>query len=67
MPSRAPALRLLRLKVPTDLEPIEARLVDALPRDDGWQFEPKSPARGAVAPSRIRIVKTMEKRRGSPH
>ena len=43
MPSRAPALRLLRLKVPTDLEPIKARLVDALPRDGGWQFEPKSP------------------------
>ena len=43
MPSRAPALRLIRLKVPTDLEPIKARLVDALPRDGGWQFEPKSP------------------------
>jgi ATP-dependent DNA ligase len=31
----------MRLKVPTDLEPMEARLVDALPRDPGWQFEPK--------------------------
>ena len=41
IPSHAPALRLMRLKVPTDLEPMEARLVDALPRDGGWQFEPK--------------------------
>jgi ATP-dependent DNA ligase len=31
----------MRLKVPTDLEPMEARLVEALPRDPGWQFEPK--------------------------
>ncbi len=31
----------MRLKVPTELEPMEARLVDALPRDGGWQFEPK--------------------------
>ena len=39
--ARAPVLRLMRLKVPTDLKPMEARLVDALPRDGGWQFEPK--------------------------
>ena len=31
----------MRLKVPTDLEPMEARLVDALPHEGGWQFEPK--------------------------
>jgi ATP-dependent DNA ligase len=31
----------MRLKVPSDLEPMEARLVDALPREAGWQFEPK--------------------------
>ena len=31
----------MRLKVPTDLKRMEARLMDALPRDDGWQFEPK--------------------------
>ena len=29
------------LKVPTDLAPMEARLVDALPGESGWQFEPK--------------------------
>ena len=27
--------------VPRDLAPMEARLVDALPTDPGWQFEPK--------------------------
>lgn len=31
----------MRLKVPTDLVPMEARLVDALPSEAGWQFEPK--------------------------
>jgi ATP-dependent DNA ligase len=31
----------VRLPVPLDLEPMEARLVDAIPRDPGWQFEPK--------------------------
>jgi ATP-dependent DNA ligase len=31
----------VRLSVPLDLEPMEARLVEALPRDPGWQFEPK--------------------------
>ena len=31
----------MRLKVPTELEPMEARSVDELPRDIGWQFEPK--------------------------
>jgi len=31
----------MRLKVSSDIEPMEARLVDALPRDAGWQFEPK--------------------------
>jgi ATP-dependent DNA ligase len=29
------------LAVPLDIEPMEARLVDALPEDPGWQFEPK--------------------------
>lgn len=29
------------LPVPLDLSPMEARLVDELPRDPGWQFEPK--------------------------
>lgn len=29
------------LPVPTDLEPMEARLVDALPEEPGWRFEPK--------------------------
>jgi ATP-dependent DNA ligase len=31
----------VRLAVPTDLEPMEARLVEALPRESGWQYEPK--------------------------
>jgi len=31
----------MHLKVPTDLEAMEARLVEALPRDPGWQFAPK--------------------------
>jgi ATP-dependent DNA ligase len=31
----------VRLAVPTDLQPMEARLVDALPREPGWQYEPK--------------------------
>lgn len=31
----------MRLNVPTNLRPMESRLVDALPRDPGWQFEPK--------------------------
>ena len=35
------SVRAMRLKVPSDLAPMEARLVDALPRDGGWQFEPK--------------------------
>src|SRR4051812_33806727 len=30
-----------RLAVPLDTSPMEARLVDELPDDDGWQFEPK--------------------------
>src|SRR5258707_15679886 len=30
-----------RLAVPLDTPPMEARLVDELPDDDGWQFEPK--------------------------
>ena len=30
-----------RAAIPRQLEPMEARLVDALPADDGWQFEPK--------------------------
>jgi ATP-dependent DNA ligase len=31
----------VRLAVPTDLEPMEAKLVEALPREPGWQYEPK--------------------------
>ncbi|MBV8937616.1 MAG: ATP-dependent DNA ligase, partial [Alphaproteobacteria bacterium] len=27
--------------LPLDLPPMEARLVDELPEDPGWQFEPK--------------------------
>lgn len=30
-----------RLGVPPSTPPMEARLVDELPNDDGWQFEPK--------------------------
>lgn len=29
------------LRVPTDLAPMEARLVEKLPREPGWQYEPK--------------------------
>src|SRR5581483_7213730 len=29
------------LPVPLETPPMEAKLVDALPRDRGWQFEPK--------------------------
>src|SRR5262249_51464589 len=29
------------LAIPLDTHPMEARLVDALPTDAGWQFEPK--------------------------
>ena len=29
------------LRLPADLSPMEARLVDHLPADPGWQFEPK--------------------------
>lgn len=31
----------MQLPIPTDLSPMEARLVEELPRDPGWQFEPK--------------------------
>ncbi len=31
----------MTLPVPLDLSPMEARLVDAIPRDAGWQYEPK--------------------------
>src|SRR5262245_37640383 len=31
----------MRLAVPTNLAPMEARLVEALPREPGWQYEPK--------------------------
>ena len=31
----------MKLPVPLDLEPMEARLVDAIPSGAGWQFEPK--------------------------
>ena len=29
------------LRIPLDLEPMEARCVAELPEDTGWQFEPK--------------------------
>jgi ATP-dependent DNA ligase len=31
----------MRLPIPVTTPPMEARIVDALPDDDGWQFEPK--------------------------
>ena len=31
----------MRLGVPLDTSPMEARLVEAIPEGDGWQFEPK--------------------------
>ena len=31
----------MTLPVPLDLEPMEARLVDQIPRDGAWQYEPK--------------------------
>jgi ATP-dependent DNA ligase len=34
-------LSLKRLAVPVGTEPMEAKLVDALPEEMGWQFEPK--------------------------
>ena len=36
-----PALNLKDLAVPVGIEPMEAKLVSELPRDPGWQFEPK--------------------------
>lgn len=39
--ARKPPPALAKLGIPLDLPPMEARLVGALPRDDGWQFEPK--------------------------
>jgi ATP-dependent DNA ligase len=36
-----PALNLKDLAVPIGIEPMEAKLVSELPRDPGWQFEPK--------------------------
>ena len=30
-----------RLKIPLSTPPMEARLIDHLPDDEGWQFEPK--------------------------
>jgi len=33
--------RLAALGIPLDLEPMEAKLVSELPRDAGWQYEPK--------------------------
>jgi ATP-dependent DNA ligase len=38
---RKPPSALARLGIPLDLSPMEARLVAELPRDAGWQFEPK--------------------------
>jgi ATP-dependent DNA ligase len=31
----------MRLPIPVATAPMEAHIVDALPRDEGWQFEPK--------------------------
>jgi ATP-dependent DNA ligase len=31
----------MRLPIPVTMPPMEARIVDALPEGDGWQFEPK--------------------------
>jgi ATP-dependent DNA ligase len=31
----------MRLPIPVTTPPMEARIVDALPEDEGWQFEPK--------------------------
>lgn len=31
----------MTLPIPLDFAPMEARLVDAIPRDAGWQYEPK--------------------------
>jgi ATP-dependent DNA ligase len=31
----------MRLPIPVTIPPMEARIVDALPEGDGWQFEPK--------------------------
>lgn len=31
----------MRFLLPLDLPPMEAHLADALPQDEGWQFEPK--------------------------
>jgi ATP-dependent DNA ligase len=36
-----PVSRFSRLGVKPPLEPMEAKLVDSLPEDDGWQYEPK--------------------------
>jgi ATP-dependent DNA ligase len=33
--------RLAGVAIPLDIPPMEARLADALPRDEGWRFEPK--------------------------
>src|SRR3954468_14263472 len=34
-------MRLADLAIPRDLPPMEAKLVDEIPRDPGWRFEPK--------------------------
>lgn len=39
--AKAAAGGLASLPVPLDMPPMEAKLVDALPQDAGWQFEPK--------------------------
>lgn len=40
-PARSRRSGLAALAVPLATEPMEAKLVEALPDDDGWQFEPK--------------------------
>lgn len=35
------ATRARKAAIPTELEPMEAKLVSELPTGEGWQFEPK--------------------------
>ena len=39
--ARVPKGGLAVLGIPLDLEPMEAKLVSGLPKDAGWQYEPK--------------------------
>ena len=42
-------------------EPMEAKLVEALPAEDGWQYEPKWDGFRAIA-SRLRITRLGRRR-----